>query len=118
MRYLLLIATILLPLTLRAAEPPPIPPLSKDDVRRILEAMEWREVNVIAVIQGVNEQKVAAPSLAFILALARRDGAYKDLRLDLFYDRDLGWFSYESSPKLFRIWTRDGYREIKANIGG
>ena len=114
MRALLLLATLVLPLTLRAAEQPP---LSKDEARRILEAMEWREVKVIAVVEGVNEQKISAPSLAFVLALAKRDGAFRDLRLNLYYDRDLGWFSYESTPKEFRVWTRDGYREIKAGLG-
>ena len=54
---------------------------------------------------------------ALILALAKRDGAFRDLRLDVYYDRDLGWFSYESTPKQFRVWTRDGYREIKAGVG-
>ena len=117
MRYLLLLVTLVLPFTLRATEPPP-PAFTKDDAKHILESMDWREVNVIAVVQGVNEQKVAAPTLAFVLALAKRDGNYKDLRLDVYYDRDLGWFTFESTPKLFRIWTRDGYREIKAGIGG
>ena len=96
---------LLLPLATRAANPPPV--LTKDEARRILEAMEWREVNVIAVVQGINDAKIAAPTLAFILALAKRDGVF----------RDLGWFSYESTPKQFRVWTRDGYREIKAGVG-
>ena len=111
MRANLLLAAFVIPLTLRAADPPP---LTKDDARRILEAMEWRDVNVIAVVQGLNEQKVAAPTLALVLALAKRDGAFSDVKLNVYYDRDLGWFSYESTPKEFRIWTRDGYREIKA----
>ncbi len=112
-------ATLLSAPALRAAEPAPNPPpLTKEDARLILEAMDWRDVNVVAVVQGVNEKKVVAPTLALVLALAKRDGDYRDLKLDLYYDRDLGWFSYESSPKLFRIWTRNGYREIKAGIGG
>ena len=114
MRFLLLLVIAALPFTLRADPPPP---LTKDDARRILEAMEWREVKVIAVVEGVNEQKISAPTLAFVLALAKRDGAFRDLRLNLYYDRDIGWFSYESTPQQFRVWTRDGYREIKAGLG-
>jgi len=117
MRHLILLAVLLLPCTLLAADPAP-PALTKDDARRILEAMDWRDVNVIAVVDGLSEKKVVAPTLALVLALAKRDGNYQDLRLELYYDRDLGWFSFESTPKLFRIWTRDGYREIKAGIGG
>lgn len=96
-----------------SVEPLP-PPLTHEDAQRILEAMEWREVNVIAVVQGINDAKVTAPTVAFVLALARRDAAYRDLRLNVFYDRELGWFTYESTPKQFRVWTREGYREIKA----
>ena len=114
MRANLLLAAFVIPLTLRAADPPP---LTKDDARRILEAMEWREVKVIAVVEGVNEQKISAPTLAFVLALAKRDGKFCDLRLNLYHDRDLGWFSFESTPQQLRVWTRDGYREIKAGIG-
>lgn len=113
MRFVFLFATLVLPFALLADEPVP-PPISKDDAKRILETMDWLDVKVIAVVQGVNEKKVVAPSLAMVLALARRDGKYQDLKLDLYYDRDLGWFTFESNPQLFRIWNRDGYREVKA----
>ena len=56
----------------------------------------------------------AAPTLAFVLGLAKRDGVSKDVHLDLYYDHDLGWFSYETTPKGVRVWTRDGCREFKA----
>jgi len=116
-KLLLLFVFTFLPLaSINAADL--VPPLTKDDARRVLEAMEWREVNVIAVVQGVNEQKVTAPSLAMVLAFGRRDGEYRDLKMDLFYDQDLGWFAFESTPKMFRLWTRNGYREIKAGVGG
>ncbi len=123
MRYPFLILAIFTALIsspgLRAADAVPYPPpLTKEEARLILEAMDWRDVNVVAVVEGINEKKVVSPTLALVLALAKRDGDYRDLKLDLYYDRDLGWFSFESSPKLFRIWTRNGYREIKAGIGG
>lgn len=114
----LLTLSAAIPFGAQAAEPPPPPlPLTKPDAKRILEAMEWRDVTIIAIVEGVNEAKITAPTLCYVLALAKRDGNFQDLKLNVFYDRDLGWFTYESSPKLFRIWTRDGYREVKAGIG-
>jgi len=112
---LLALAALSLPL-LAAELPPPIPPLTREDARRILEAMEFRQVNVIAVVQGINDQKLTAPSVALVLALGKRDAAYSDLKMNVLFDRELGWFTYESTPKLFRVWTRDGYREIKAGL--
>jgi len=95
----------------------PVPECTKDDVRRILRAQDWTDVNVIAVINGLNREKIAAPSLCHILAFGRRDGRWQDLKVDLYYDRDLGWFAYESSPELFRVWNRDGYHELKPRFG-
>jgi hypothetical protein len=100
----------------RAAEAP-IPECTKEDVRRILLAQDWTNVNVIAVVNGLTRDKVAAPSLCHVLAIARRDNRWQDLKIDLYYDRDLGWFTYESGAELFRIWTRNGYREIKPSLG-
>jgi hypothetical protein len=113
MRHYLLVA-LLFSLTLRAADPECPPPLSKDDARRILVAMTYGEISVVAVIQGINAKKVAAPTLALVLALAKRDGVFQNVQLDLYYDRDIGWFGYESTPKSFRVWTRDGYRELNS----
>src|SRR4051794_26846729 len=85
-----------------AADPPlPIPECTKDDVRRILLAQDWANVTVIAVINGLNREKIAAPSLCHALAFASREGRWADLKVDLYYDRDVGWFTYESSPQLF-----------------
>jgi len=110
---LLALATLIT--SLPAAETPPAP--TREEAASILSAMEYREVNVIAVVHGVSDGKVTAPSVASVLALAKRDGAYADLKLNLFYDRELGWFTYESTPRQFRVWTQAGYREIKAGTG-
>src|SRR5436190_8847587 len=99
--------------TIFAGDTPPIPECTKDEVHRILLAQEWTNVNVIAVVNGINREKIAAPSLCHALAFGSRLGRWQDLKVDLYYDRELGWFAYESSPELFRVWTRDGYREIK-----
>jgi hypothetical protein len=101
----------------RAEDALPVPECTKEDARKIFLAQEWTDVNVIAVINGVNKEKIASPSLCHVLGMARRDGSWHELKSDLYFDRDLGWFAYESGAELFRIWTRDGYREIKPRFG-
>ena len=112
-RSALVLALILVSVARAAFAADPIPECTKDDVRRILLAQEWTNVNVVAVVNGINREKIASPSLCHALAFGSRRGRWQDLKVDLYYDRDLGWFSYESSPELFRVWNRDGYREIK-----
>jgi hypothetical protein len=103
--------------TVALAQPDPAPEFTKDDARRILAAQEWENITVVAVVNGVSREKVASSSLSHALALAYRDGKWQDLKFDVYYDRDLGWFTYECANAKFRIWTRDGYREIERNIG-
>ena len=99
------------------AAPEPVPEFTREDARGILVAQEWRDITIIAVVNGVSREKIASPSLSHALALARRDGKWHDLKFDVYYDRALGWFTYESTSEMFRVWNRDGYREIKA-VGG
>lgn len=110
--FMLLTATVAL-----AAQPEPTPEFTKDDASRILAAQDWRNITIVAVINGVSRDKVASPSLSHALALAYRDGKWQDIKFDAYFDRDLGWFAYESGDSKFRIWTRDGYREIERRIG-
>src|SRR5262245_25791765 len=109
--FLSLVATVAL------AQPELPPEFTKDDARRILVAQDWQNITVIAVINGVSRDKVASPSLSHVLALAYRDSKWQDLKFDVYFDRDLGWFTYESGNAMFRIWTRDGYREIERRLG-
>jgi hypothetical protein len=103
--------------TVALAQPEPPPEFTKDDARRILAAQDWENITIVAVVNGVSHDKVASPSLSHALALAYRDGKWHDLKFDVYYDRDLGWFTYESYNDRFRIWTRDGYREIERRLG-
>lgn len=113
------IPTLLLSLvaTVALAQPDLIPEFTKDDARGILVAQDWQNITVIAVINGVSREKVASPALSHALALGYRDGKWQDLKFDVYYDRDLGWFTYENGNARFRIWTRDGYREIEPRLG-
>lgn len=108
--FMSLVATVAL------AQPDQTPEFTKDDARRILVAQDWQNITVIAVINGVSRDKVASPSLSHVLALAYRDSKWHDLKFDVYYDRDLGWFTYESGDLGFRIWNRDGYREIERRL--
>ena len=67
------------------------PDLERPEAKRILEFMEWKDVNVIAIRQGVNAKGEVAPIYATVL----------------------GWHHLEMQEKAARIWTKDGYRETK-----
>ncbi len=89
------------------------PPLRKPDAKRILELMEWREVTIITVHQGVNSKGTVAPIYGTVVALGTRDGRHQQINQTLYYDDEYGWFFYELGEKSARIWTKEGYREVK-----
>ena len=92
------------------AEPPD---LDRGDAKKILEAMEWKEVNVIAIRQGLNEKGEPAPIYATILGFAYRDGKNQQVAQTVVFDKEIGWHHLALQEKSARIWTKDGYREIK-----
>ena len=89
------------------------PALRKADAKKILEFMEWREVTVITVQQGINAKGCAAPIFAHVVGLGKRDSNHQQISQTFFYDEEYGWFFYEMSDKSARIWNKDGYREVK-----
>ena len=105
-----LFVLLLLATTSIAADPPP---LRKPDAKRILELMEWRDVTIITVHQGVNAKGVVAPIYATVVALGTRDSRNQSINQTLYYDDEYGWFFYEMGEKSARIWTKEGYREVK-----
>ena len=92
------------------AEPPD---LDRPDAKRILEAMEWRDVNVIAIRQGLNEKGEPAPIYATILGFAYRDSKNQQVTQTVVFDKEIGWHHLELQDKSARVWTKDGYREVK-----
>ena len=92
------------------AEPPA---LEKADAKRILEAMDWKEVTVVAVLQGVDAKGTAAPIYATVVAMGTKEGRHQNISQSLFYDQELGWFFYEIRDKQACIWTKEGFREVK-----
>lgn len=109
-RALILLFTLTLVSTLFAGDPPP---LRRADAQRLLENMEWHEVNIVAIQQGVNNRGVVAPIYATIVALATRDSKHQQVLQNVYYDEERGWFFYELTEKGARIWTKERYIELK-----
>ncbi len=107
-RALILLLTLVS--TVFAGDPPP---LRKPDAQRLLENMDWREVNIVTVQQGINSRGTVAPIYAVIVALGTRDSKHQQISQNVYYDDEYGWFYYELGSKSARIWTKEGYKEIK-----
>lgn len=108
--FLSLSLAFLLPRLACALEPVP---LAKDDAVRTLLAMGYDRVKVVAIVDGVHQKKVASLSCATVIGLGRRDGCDQEIVQSFFYDRDLGWFYFETVEGRMRIWNRDGFQEFK-----
>jgi hypothetical protein len=106
----LLAVTLLFTAPAFAEEPPP---LGRGEARRILEHMEWRGINILAIRQGVNEKGAVAPIYATVLAFATRDSRDQSVCQTFTFDRDIGWHLLEVTEKEARLWNKDGYSEIK-----
>jgi hypothetical protein len=106
----ILLALLFLASTALAFDPPP---LEKGDAKKILEFMEWREVNILVIQQGVDLKGAVAPIYATIVGLGKRDSRHQQIKQTLLYDKDLGWYHLEILEKGARIWNKDGYREVK-----
>jgi hypothetical protein len=107
-RALILLLTLVS--TVLASDPPP---LRRADAQHLLEIMEWREVNIVTVQQGINNKGVVAPIYATIVAVATRDSKHQQVFQNVYYDEERGWFFYELTNQGARVWCKDGYKEIK-----
>ncbi|MDB6153194.1 MAG: hypothetical protein JWL90_1647 [Chthoniobacteraceae bacterium] len=107
---LLLIACLLFASPAFAFDPPP---LEKLEATRILEAMEWKEITLIAIRQGETVQGAPSPISATVLGLGTLDGKHQKICLTISFDNDLKWHVLELNQKSARLWTKEGYREIK-----
>ncbi len=107
---LLALACLFLSSFARAEEPPP---LGRPEAKQILENMEWRDVNILAIRQGVNEKGTVAPIYATVAAFATRKTKDQPISQTLTYDRELGWHLLEVEEKQARMWNKEGYWEIK-----
>ena len=106
----LLAITVILAATTFAADPPA---LRRPDAKKVLEAMEWREVTIVTIQQGINGKGVVAPIFAHVVALGTRDTKHQHISQTMYYDEDIGWFYFELRETSVRMWTKEGYREVK-----
>jgi hypothetical protein len=107
---LLALACLLITSMARAEEPPP---LARPEAKQILENMEWRDVNILAIRQGVNEKGTVSPIYVTVVAFATRKAKDQPISQTLTYDRELGWHLLEVEEKQARMWNKEGYWEIK-----
>ncbi len=110
MNLRILLVLLSLVSTVFAADPPA---LRRPDAKRILENMEWKEVTIVTVQQGVSAKGTVAPIYATIVALGTRDSRHQQIIQSVSYDEEYGWFFHELTEKGARLWTKDSYREIK-----
>lgn len=97
--------------SLAIAEEPP--PLGRAEAKQILSNMDWRDVNILAVRQGVDEKGAVAPIHATVIAFATRKAKEQPVYQTLVFDRELGWHLLEVGEKQARMWNKEGYWEIK-----
>ena len=89
------------------------PPLGKPEAKFILECMDWREVTIIAVRQGVDAKGGVAPIYATVFGLGKCGTHYRSICQTLYFDADLEWHALELSDKTARLWSKRGFQEIK-----
>jgi hypothetical protein len=104
------LTVLILSVSAIAADPPPF---RKTDAKQLLELMEWREITIVTIHQGVNAKGNVAPIYATIVAMGTRDSKHQQISQTVYYDDEYGWFFYELGEMSARLWTKDGYREIK-----
>ena len=88
-------------------------PLSKVDAKVILEYMEWKEVTVIAIRQGVDSRGAVAPIYATVIGLGKCRGRHQNICQTFYFDSDLDWHFLELTEKAARVWNKLGLQEVK-----
>ena len=89
------------------------PSLSRADAKQLLEVMEWREPVIITIRQGVSAKGEVAPVYATIVAFVTRDSRTHLVNQTVQHDGEYGWFHYEIGEKVARLWTKEGFRELR-----
>ena len=89
------------------------PPLGKVEAKQILEFMDWKEVTVIAIRQGVDAKGAVAPIYATVVGLGKCRGHYQNISQTLCYDADLEWHVLELAERTARVWNKLGLVEIR-----
>ncbi|EDY17658.1 hypothetical protein CfE428DRAFT_4697 [Chthoniobacter flavus Ellin428] len=93
-----------------ASEPPP---LEKSDAQRIMEAMDWTDVTVLAIRQGVDAHGATAPIYATVVGLGTFQGRHHSICQTVYYDKDLDWYFLDIHDQSARLWNKNGCQDIK-----
>lgn len=109
--FRILAAVLFLTASIASAEEPP--PLARVEAKQILVHMDWRDVNVLVIRQGVDEKGAYIPIRATVVAYASRNAKDQQVNQCLMYDHDIGWHLLEIGEKSSRMWNKEGYWEIK-----
>ena len=111
MNYLYaILASLCLALPALGIDPPT---LTKAEAKKLLEVMEWRDPIVVTIRAGISSKGEVAPIYSTIVGFATRDARAHLIQQTVHFDAEYGWFLYEISEKTARVWTKDGFREIK-----
>lgn len=108
---LIALACLFIASTAFAEDPPP---LGRAEARQILGHMDWRNINILAIRQGVDDKGNVAPIHATVVAFATRKARDQSLCQTFIFDRENGWHLLEVGERQARMWNKDGYWEIKA----
>jgi hypothetical protein len=75
--------------------------------------MQWSQITIVAIRQGVDANGVAAPVYATVFGFGNYQGAHHSIAQTLFYDKDLDWHVLEMTEKTARVWSKNGFQEIR-----
>ena len=92
--------------------------MSKEDAKKLLTFTGDKNVVIAGVVNGIGGIGVSAfssPNVALVFAYAERNGNPIERIQTFFYDKDLGWFTYEidTDGRRARVWTTSGYKEFR-----
>lgn len=98
--------------------------LSKEDAKKLLTFTGDKNVVIAGVVNGIGGinsiggiglSSFSSPNVALVFAYAERNGNPIERIQTFFYDKDLGWFTYEidKDGHRARVWTTSGYKEFR-----
>lgn len=93
--------------------------LSKSDATTILTNMGYKNLNLVAVINGIGAMGMGAfssPNTAMAIGYAEQGGKGTAFHETFFYDKDIGWFFFQTNDAstTMKVWATKGFLDVKA----